>query len=205
MKKIILIRHGSLSDKFKNCYVGSMDLPLSSKGLSEACAIGEFIQDIECEEYFASPMLRVRQTLENALPEKTTQQVKYLDELREIDFGEWEGKTFKEICKEYPEKVEEWTEGKEDFCFPGGSSLKQFFKGIERFKKRLQESKASTIIVFAHGGVILYLICSLLGLSKDKMLCFKINRGSISTLQLFENGCAVLNGLNFKPEINING
>ncbi len=196
MKKIILLRHGSVDCKYDGRYLGSTDVPLSTKGLEEAAAIGRYVANINCNHIFASPMLRVRQTLEAALsPEKT---VEYKENLREIDFGDWERKSFSEIKAQYPDEVNSWAEGSDEFSFPNGSSPGDFYSRIELFKKTLMDTSGSTIMVFAHGGVILALICSILGLGKDKMLAFKVDRGSISTLELFENGYGILTGLNNK-------
>ena len=198
MKKIILIRHGSIDSKYDGCYIGANDVPLSAKGLKEAAALGQYITNIQYGHIFASPMLRVRQTLEAALSPEKVKTVEYKENLREINFGDWDGKNFSQIKEQCPDEVENWVEASDEFTFPGGSNLGDFRKRIETFKKTLLGSTGSTIIVFAHGGVILALICSILGLGKEKMLAFKIDRGSLSTLELFENGYGILTGLNNK-------
>ena len=199
MKKIILIRHGSIEDKYRAQYIGSTDVPLSEKGFKDSEAIREYIADIDCDHIFASPMLRVRQTLETALPAEKIKTVEYFDNIREINFGDWEGKTIEEINELYPEQVNDWIKTLNEFGFPNGSSYKDFHNGIEKFKETLVNSTGSTIMVFTHGGVILSLICSILGLEKEKMLAFKTNRGAITTFDLFENGYGVLTGINIKP------
>ena len=199
MKKIILIRHGSIDDKYRGRYIGSTDVPLSEKGIKESEAIGEYIRDIDCDHIFSSPMLRVRQTFETALSPEKIKNIKYFDNIREIDFGAWEGKTFEEIEEEYPGEAEDWTKPANNFAFPEGSNLNDFHEGIDLFKQTLVNSVGSRIMVFAHGGVILALLCNVLGIDKDKMLAFKADRGSISTFDLFPNGYGVLTGINIKP------
>ncbi len=199
MKKIILIRHGSIDDKYRGRYIGSTDVPLSEKGVKEAEAIGQYIADIDCDHIFASPMLRVRQTFEAALSPEKINKIEHKENLREINFGAWEGKTFEEINEEYPGEAEDWTKPVDNFAFPNGSNLKDFHDDIGLFKQTLVDSAGSTIMVFAHGGVILALLCNILGIDKDKMLAFKADRGSISTFDLFDNGYGVLTGINIKP------
>jgi broad specificity phosphatase PhoE len=199
MKKIIIIRHGAIEDRYRECYIGSTDVPLSEKGFKDSAAIGEYIADIECDHIFASPMLRVRQTLETALPAEKIKTVEYFDNIKEINFGDWEGKTIEEINELYPEQVNDWIKTLNGFGFPNGSTYEDFHKGIEQFKDTLVNSKGSKIMVFTHGGVILSLTCSILGLEKEKMLAFKTNRGAITTFNLFENGYGVLTGINIKP------
>lgn len=199
MKKIILIRHGSIEAKYAGCYIGSLDVPLSAGGLKEAGALGRYLATAEYGHIFASPLLRVRQTLEAALPAEKLAKVCYDDRLREIDFGLWEGKKFSRISKQYPEEVKNWAAAAADFSFPGGGNPAVFFRDIEFFKETLLASPAANIVVFSHGGVILALLCSILGLKRENMLAFKVERGSVSTLELFENGCGRLTGINIKP------
>lgn len=199
MKKIILIRHGAIDHKYDGRYIGASDVPLSPEGMEEAAAIGRHLANVNCEHIFASPMLRVRQTLEAALSPGKLKTVKFEANIREINFGDWEGKSFSEISEQYPKEVNSWAEYSNKFSFPHGSNLGYFYKRIELFKKTLMDTSGSTIMVFAHGGVILALICDILGLEKEKMLAFKIDRGSISSLELFENGYGILTSLNIKP------
>jgi broad specificity phosphatase PhoE len=56
-------------------------------------------------------------------------------------------------------------------------------------------------MVFTHGGVISALICNILGLGREKMLGFKVERGSVSSVELFENGCGILTDLNFRENM----
>ncbi|MFA6714200.1 MAG: histidine phosphatase family protein [Victivallaceae bacterium] len=203
MKEIILIRHGSIEPEYNGRYIGATDVPLSAKGFREAEAIGKYILNIDCDHIFASPLLRARQTLETALPTEKLKKVRYDNRLREIDFGDWEGKSFTEINTEYPAEVHDWTRPSSGFCFPNGSNPEEFHRGIDDFKRTLLESYGSRIMVFAHGGVILAFICNVLGIDKDKMLAFKADRGSVAILDLFENGCGVLKGINIKPEIKV--
>lgn len=199
MKKIIIIRHGAIDNKYRGRYIGATDVPLSEKGLEESAAIGKYIANINCDHIFASPMLRVKQTLETALVPEKIKNVEYMENLREINFGDWEGMTFEEINAKYPNQVNDWVGTLNKFGFPNGSNVKDFHNGIKLFKKTLVDSSGSSIMIFAHGGVILALICSILGIDKDKMLAFKVDRGSITTLDLFENGCGILTGINIKP------
>ncbi len=198
MKNIILIRHGAIDAQFAGRYIGATDVPLSTAGFSEALAIGEYIANIPCEDIFASPLRRVRQTLETALGKD--KKVQYLDQLREVNFGDWEGKTLVEINEQYPAAVKAWAQSATDFTFPNGSNLKDFYDGIEQFKQLLLAASSSTCMVFTHGGVILALLCNILGLEKNRMLAFRVARGSITTLELFENGSGILTGINIKPQ-----
>lgn len=194
MKKITLIRHGSLETKYDHCYIGKTDLPLSQKGLDEAVAAGRYLARFQPDAIYSSPMLRGRQTVENALQ---SAEVIYDPRLCEIDFGVWEEKTFTQISQ-WPREVEQWASGEAGFAFPDGEKLEDFRERLNSFKTDLLKSSAERIFIFTHGGVILELICDILGLGWDKTGAFKVDRGSVSELDLFENGLGVLTLLNCK-------
>ncbi|MDD5727427.1 MAG: histidine phosphatase family protein [Victivallales bacterium] len=196
MKKLILVRHGAVECKYDGCYLGTTDAPLSSEGRKQVAALGKYLDNIICECIFASPLLRVRQTLAAVLPPEKLVDVEYREELKEIDFGDWEGKTFTEISGQYLEEVNAWAAGSDRFSFPNGGSPKKFYDGIEVFKQELLELPGSIFMIFTHGGVISALICNILGLGREKMLGFKVDRGAISSVELFENGYGTLTGLN---------
>jgi len=116
-------------------------------------------------------------------------------DLREIDFGRWEGKTFAEIEAQDPELVRVWARGADDFCFPGGEATAEFVRRVDAVKNRLLALEAETVLLVTHGGVIRSLICSLLGLSPDKYLLFQVAKGHYTTMELYDGG-GVLTGFN---------
>ncbi|QSH41817.1 histidine phosphatase family protein [Lentisphaerota bacterium ZTH] len=198
MKNVYLVRHGSLPEEYDSLYVGSMDIPLSAKGEAEAVAVGNYLQALQYEEVYASPMLRVQQTLKLS-GEHPAQTV---SELREIDFGEWEGKSFSDISRDWPLEVTEWFEEAEGFTFPGGEKLDDFFARMDTVIDLLESSSAENIVLFTHGGVICSLICRLITGNYKKVLGFEVSRGSVSQVRLFGDGRGVLCGLNHKPEVH---
>ena len=198
-KNLILVRHGSLDQQYDGCYIGSSDLPLSREGMSEAEALGSLLKTWDIDFLYASPLLRARQTVEQmslALPEVP---VIYENLLREIDFGAWEGLTFSQILKNDPDEAGRWAAHEDAFAFPGGETLGNFHDRIRRIKQMLLASEYENILLVSHGGVILNLICNILDIGSRNALSLKVDRGSVSTLSLFQNGLGVLNSLNFKP------
>ena len=198
-KSIILVRHGSLEAQYDGCYIGSTDVPLSEVGMREAAALGTYLKPSTAGAIYASPLLRARQTAElvaQALPDVP---VITEDLLREIDFGTWEGLRFEEICKRDPVGAERWANPDVGFGFPGGETLEAFYRRIGRIKQLLLLSEQEKIALVTHGGVIRSLICNILDVPYQKSLALKIDRGSVSTVSLFQNGQGILTSLNFKP------
>ena len=74
-----------------------------------------------------------------------------LAELRELDFGEWEGLTFGEIAERYPEEQAKWLDDPYQVGPPGGETLQQM---QERIRQALTAYEQHNVIIVTHGGVL---------------------------------------------------
>ncbi|AGF79488.1 fructose-2,6-bisphosphatase [Desulfocapsa sulfexigens DSM 10523] len=189
-KQLILIRHGMTGISGK--YVGSSDVPLSADGCRQIMELRTKIPDIAVSAIIASPMLRCRQSCDLLFPEHP---VIYKKDLREVDFGRWEKRSFSEIAAMDPGYVEQWAEASDSFCFPGGECLKHFVQRVQDVGDYIASLSEDTVIVVAHGGVIRTLLCYFLKIDPSHYILFKIAKGTYTTLELFPEG-AVLTGLN---------
>jgi alpha-ribazole phosphatase len=190
ISRLVLLRHGRTG--LSGRYVGSTDVPLSEEGRAQMVMLRPTLAAMGIDTLMTSPLRRCTESLgllELGLP------VCLEPDLREIDFGRWEGKTFAEIEARDPGLVQGWAQGGRDFCFPEGESVAEFSARIEAVRNRLLTLEAQTVLLVTHGGVIRSLICSLLGLSLDNYLLFQVAKGQYSTIDLHSEG-GVLTGLN---------
>ena len=106
--KIHLIRHGATDANYMGQYIGCRtDLPLSPEGLNELRLLKDDIEYPQIERLYSSPMLRCRQTGAVLYPELD---IITVDDLREYDFGSFEGKTAAEL-EGNPDFIP-WTSGR---------------------------------------------------------------------------------------------
>jgi alpha-ribazole phosphatase len=166
---IHFIRHGITEGILNKWYYGWEDMPLAPQGienLQELKAKGIYPK-LNNSDNYTSGMIRANQTLEviwgdvpfTALPK-----------LKELNFGEWECKTFDQL-KEL-DGFEEWiNDPSGNFRFPGGESPSEFHSRCDEGLKelidlhRLQElsnkdtGKDSVSVIVCHGGVIASAMC----------------------------------------------
>jgi alpha-ribazole phosphatase len=183
--QVYLVRHGDTGDTLKGRFVGRQDVPLGPLGQRQAAALVRHRELRTCREAFCSPMLRVRETIGHSGLDLVCQQDA---DLREIDFGHWEGLSFVEISRDYPSGVDRWARLESDFRFPGGEAYADFLRRIQKAAERIARTAASQntpVAVFAHGGVIRALICHWLGLPAKHYLLFEIEPASVSAVRLF--------------------
>ena len=89
--KIHLIRHGATDANIKGQYIGcKTDMPLSPEGLNELRLLKENMDYPKVDRIYSSPLLRCKQTAAVLYPENN---VVCVDNLKEYDFGIFEGKT----------------------------------------------------------------------------------------------------------------
>jgi broad specificity phosphatase PhoE len=190
VSRVILLRHGRTG--LSGRYVGSTDVPLSGEGKNQIQGLRPIFAAMEIDVVMTSPMRRCRESLDLLGLDCP---VSCDHDLREIDFGRWEGKTFAEIEAADPALVQVWAQGGPDFRFPGGEGLAEFSSRMETVQRRLLAMENKSSLVVTHGGVIRALICRLLGLSADKQLLLSAAKGRYSTMELHSGG-GVLTGFN---------
>lgn len=189
----MLIRHCA-SRHAGERYIGSTDTPLTRTGEDQACKLAARLKHMAIGSVLASPSKRALDTAKPAVV-GTGLSIMVDADLREIDFGKWEGLSFREIEQRDPDLVAEWAQGGMDFCFPGGESLSAFGERICRGSERLMMLPEEKVAAVTHGGVIRFLVCHFLGLSFQSHFLFDIQHGSITRFR-FESGRTVLAGLN---------
>lgn len=189
-KRLTLLRHGRTG--YPGRYIGASDVALSPEGREQIAGLGAIVSGHTTDTILSSPMLRCRQSSEILFPDH---QIVYDEDLREIDFGRWEGLTFQEIVEKDPERVEQWADWSLDFCFPEGECIGDFVQRVHGAGERVAASAAENVLLIAHGGVIRALLCYFLKLEPSEYLLFQVKKACFASLELYPEG-AVLTGLN---------
>lgn len=189
-KLLYLVRHGDVGCHGR--YIGSSDPDLTPLGRQQMRYLATMLHGRRIDAVLCSPLRRCRQSLE-AL--EVTAPCRFQDQLREVDFGTWEGKSFAEIVAGDDRSVAAWAAGAADFTFPGGESLTLFYERMALLWQSLAAEDGDSLLVVTHGGVIRHLLCLALALPWEKYLLFEVGLGSLTGLSLYSHG-AVLTSLN---------
>ncbi len=191
-KELYLLRHGATP--LNGLYVGSTDVSLADEGREQVLRTGRILASTHIDLVFCSPMKRCRESMELLSLDASFE---IIDNLREIDFGRWEGCSFQEISNTDQQLIENWQTTGEAFCFPDGECVKSFNKRVELFSRKIVSSTEERILIIAHGGTIRHLLCIFLDLSPEKKMIFEIQPGCFSTVTLYDD-LGVLTSLNVK-------
>lgn len=149
--KVILLRHGQTAGNQKGKYNGRTDDPLCEEGFRQAERTG-ILPGVS--RVFVSPMLRARQTAEICFPNA---QQTVISDLREMDFGDFEGRTADEMADDPDYRA--WVDGNCEGPCPNGESISGFCQRVRRaFERAVEEGVRSgedTLYIVAHGGTIM--------------------------------------------------
>jgi alpha-ribazole phosphatase/probable phosphoglycerate mutase len=90
--------------------------------------------------------------------------VTVVDDLAELDFGEFEGKSYCEIERTYPELYASWMRCPTEVQFPGGETFPRMCERVLGAVRRLRQKRAGTgIVIVSHGGVNRIILADALG------------------------------------------
>lgn len=194
-KKLFMLRHGDTG--MSGRYIGSTDLDLSDEGISQVRQTARALSCTSFDRVLCSPMIRCKKTLELLDLPVNNEVIDHLGQLREVNFGRWEEKTFKEILKNDQHLVEQWTKNHQGFCFPDGESIEHFQSRVANVATTIKKLAGKRILIISHGGVIRHLLCHFLKLQPINYLLFDIQPGAYTTVRLYDQG-GVLTGLNIR-------
>lgn len=154
---IHFIRHGSIEETKRGAYIGVTDAELSNEGVNELKALDESHKYPYAPVIFTSPLKRCTQTCEVLYPHIKPIVV---DELTEMNFGKWEGKTADELRGD--PLFESWLAGDPEVTPPGGESNDDFTRRICLMFQNIVDGLIKTgntdCAIITHGGIIMTLL-----------------------------------------------
>ncbi|MGJ4788293.1 histidine phosphatase family protein [Leptospira koniambonensis] len=194
-KSLCLLRHPHISSEYGGKYLGRKEVSLSENGLQEVGKIKEKVQEKFLKgKVYISPSKQCRETFA-ALEFPNEFHPEFKEELQELDFGNWEGRSFSELSELHLEGLKKFSDFSPSFRFPNGESLREFQARAEVFKDHILSSSDTNIFVLSHGGILSILLCSFLNIPVSFYTKFKFSPSTLVYLDIFKNGQAVLTDL----------
>lgn len=155
---IHLIRHGITEGNLLGQYVGRTDLSLAEQGIAQLEKLKQSSPYPTAQVYYSSPLKRCVQTLDILYPGA---QPIVVEDFRECDFGDWEGKTAKELIEEDP-IFGTWMESNQVVTPPNGEGGGEFMQRVcaafEKVVEGMMRSGTTSAVIVAHGGTIMSIL-----------------------------------------------
>jgi len=199
-KELILIRHGETKWNKLKKYQGHMDIELNDWGRKQSEEAAKELANLEVDYFASSDLKRAKETAEiiAAFHDNNVSEYK---ELREMNFGDWEGKRFQEIQNQNPLDFQKWIKDPVKYSPPSGESLEEFQERVLiGFNKILQKETKRNVII-THGGVIMIYLASILELSLINYRKFEVANTGITKIDIYDNNY-VLKLFNSQSHLN---
>lgn len=190
MNKIYFVRHGETYWNRLGKYQGLSDIELNEKGLEQAKCCAKALENVKFKKIITSDLKRAFMTAEYIMTYHDEAEFIVDKRVREINFGDWEGKTYNEISTLWPGMIEAMYDNAATVNIPGGES----FGDVQaRAFASLKEHIATTadgenILIVCHGGTIRTLICAVLNIDLKHAWNFRQGNTAISILEYYGEG-----------------
>jgi broad specificity phosphatase PhoE len=166
--KIFLIRHGETGWK-KIGFLSYTDIGLSEKGLCQTKKIAQKLENENIDAIYSSPLKRCRQTAKE-IAKKLGLKILIAPELREVNFGIFEGLSLEEAERKYPDLFLKRLKDKWNFKIPKGESYKEAAARVLKFLKKISKSKKNkNIVLVTHVTIIKILLKLFSNLSMEEI------------------------------------
>jgi broad specificity phosphatase PhoE len=153
--QLILVRHGETVHNVAGIAQGWNDSALSEMGLAQVRLLAARLRHVGASALYSSPLGRALSTA-RIIAEETGLEIVALDDLREMNYGGWEGRSFLEVRRDDHAIYERWIVNGDTPC-PGGESHNDVLRRMQSaFRAIEQQANGAAVraIVVTHGTAI---------------------------------------------------
>ena len=184
--QLILIRHGeTLSNKEKRIQ-GISDVELSTVGIEQAHLLALSLKDNPIEAIHTSPLKRAMQTAE-IINEFHRKELHTDKDLMEMDYGDFEGVSFKKIMDGEKDFIDKWMTDPASVKMPNGESLTQLQERAWRALKRIINKEENALVV-THNFTIATIICHIKNISLNEFVSACVGNASKTIISVQKDG-----------------
>ncbi|MBC8389212.1 MAG: alpha-ribazole phosphatase [Actinobacteria bacterium] len=195
--KLFLIRHGQTLWNREGRYQGEMDIGLTRVGFKQARLAAKYLSKVDFSNIYSSPLRRAIDTA-NIINKTKNLKIIARENLKEINFGKWEGMKFDEINRMFHDDYQNWIGDPYNNSPTGGESFKKL-EGrttVEIDKIVNENGDGSSVAVITHGGVILSLLVHWLQIPLSRWKSIIQRQGAIN-IAVIDRGFPYISAINY--------
>ncbi len=191
---LYLIRHGATEESEAKRYKGSIDVPMSEKGIRQMEQLAEYLNRSYKSDttynglnaVYTSPLSRALKSAE-IIAEPHGLNPIVIEGLRERSFGIWEGMTFTEIKEKYPQEFEAWAGNPLRYSpVDGESTVEVRERAVKAVDSILSNHNSEHIAVVAHGGVNRIILCHIMGIPLENIFRIEQDFAAVNIIEFWE-------------------
>lgn len=189
MATVILVRHGRTTANVDGMLAGrAAGVRLDALGREQAARVGERLSVVPLVGVVSSPLERCRQTAQLVMGHQTDSSAMVLDKgLTECDYGQWQGRSLKELATEALWSVVQ--SHPSAAIFPAGESMAAMqarsVAAIRRHDAAFesQHGPGAVWVAVSHGDVIKSILADALGMHLDLFQRISVGPASVSIVR----------------------
>jgi alpha-ribazole phosphatase/probable phosphoglycerate mutase len=180
---MFLVRHAESTWNRQKKIQGQRDPRLSPYGKKEAKLLAKRFKDLDFEAAYSSPLKRAQETARAILGKRA--ELQCIEELTEINLGEWEGRTLNQIRRKFGDGFDRWAVSPTKVKVPAGEDYRKFRRRVQGAMRGIERRhKEGNVLVVCHGGVISTYATTLLKLPPDDVWCLTVKNASLTIVEV---------------------
>jgi alpha-ribazole phosphatase len=183
--RVILVRHAEPSEDARGRCYGSLDVGLSDAGRVQAATLADALRSADIDAVFSSPRRRALQTAD---PVSRLLGIRVLvdDDLRELDFGELEGRCYADIAATMPDLYHRWMTEPTAVTFPGGESFADLrVRALAATRRIRADAAGATALFVTHAGVCPAIVGGVLEVAPELIFRLDVGYSRVTVIDWF--------------------
>ncbi len=169
MTTIYLVRHAEAEGNLYRIAQGHYNGIITPRGYTQIAALKKRFEAVHIDAVYSSDLFRARTTA-RAIYEPKGLEVRLDRELREVNMGSWEGKTWQELTMADPQQMYNFNRDLSKWQIQGGEAVSHARdRMIAALKRIAAENEGKTVAVVSHGAVLRIVLGTLQGLSLQEL------------------------------------
>ena len=194
--RFYLVRHGQVEGYQEKRYNGQSNVALTELGQEQSDRVSACLSATALDAVYSSDLGRSRYCA-GLIAEGHGLAVVAEQALREINFGDWEGRTWVELQKAYPQDWQRRLQDLTNYQVPGGESLQQAADRIRPMIRRiLEKHPGGDVALVAHGGVNRIILLDAIGAALEQAFSLEQDYGCLNIIDYLDGGHSVVRLLN---------
>lgn len=186
--RLIIVRHAEAEGNKIRRFHGWTDSEITEKGHLQAQHVAERLKNVDIDVLYSSSLKRTLQTAQYISEVKNLPIIR-TDKLKEINGGDWEGRTWEELARLWPQAYDTWENRPHLHQMPNGESMVEFQKRlVEEVKCIISKNVGRNICIVTHGTAIRALICYFRACSLEEIIDIAWCDNTAITIMDYEDG-----------------
>ncbi|WPM31440.1 histidine phosphatase family protein [Hydrogenobacter sp. T-2] len=182
VKNLYLLRHAQSEYNEKGIFQGRLDSDLTPLGFVQARLVAQELSDKGIEIIYSSPQRRAYKTA-LTVADVLGLEVIVDERIREMSFGEYEGRHFWRLMEEEGELLRAWLSNPVKNPLPTQEDMESFKNRVESFLRDILQERHTSILIVAHGGTLHAIVCLSLGLGLENLWNIHMDNTGITQLR----------------------